>query len=262
MRTLNRFVAAFAFTAWGVTQAQVTQTVVDIPSRPGVTQRVLFMSPPEPRAALILFAGGHGGLQMAADGSLQWGQGHFLVRNRQMFAEAGFAVAVIDAPSDKQVSPFLHGHRQKPEHTADIKAVVSWSRDRVKKPVWLVGTSRGTQSVAYLANTLTGDDAPDGIVLTATILKDDKGRSVPAMPVDRIKVPVLVVHHEDDACDYCSFELVPELMRKMTGTPKTGLLTFKGGKNVGDPCEPLSHHGFNGIDREVVAQTARWILGQ
>jgi len=39
-------------TAW----AQVTQRVVDIPTRPGVTQRVVLLSPDNPKLAVILFA--------------------------------------------------------------------------------------------------------------------------------------------------------------------------------------------------------------
>ena len=49
--------------------AQTTQSVVDIPTRPGITQRVLVISPPHPKAAVVLLAGGHGGLQMSADSS-------------------------------------------------------------------------------------------------------------------------------------------------------------------------------------------------
>jgi hypothetical protein len=59
--------------------AQATQQVVDIATRPGVTQRMLVLSPPQPKAAVVLLAGGHGGLQMASDGSMKWGAGNFLV---------------------------------------------------------------------------------------------------------------------------------------------------------------------------------------
>ena len=56
-------------------------------------------------------------------------------------------------------------------------------------PVWLVGTSRGTESAAYAATLLTGHDGPDGIVLTSTILTDTKEFSVPSSELDRIKIP-------------------------------------------------------------------------
>jgi dienelactone hydrolase len=243
-------------------QAQIQQKVVDIPTRAGVTQRLIVISPPEPRAAVVLFAGGHGGLQVFPNGSMKSGEGNFLVRTRQLFAAQGLFVAVVDAPSDRQKPPFLQGHRQRPEHAADIKAVISWLRETTKVPVWLVGTSRGTQSVAYLATELNGAEGPDGIVLTSTVVIDDRGRPVPAMPLEKIRVPVLLVHHEQDGCASCPFAGVATLMGKLTGSPRTHLLAFKGGESTGDPCEAFAHHGFNGIEPQVVKQIADWVLAR
>ncbi|MES2509101.1 MAG: hypothetical protein V4625_04185 [Pseudomonadota bacterium] len=111
--------------------AQGTSKVVDIPTRAGVTQRFIYLTPAAaPKGSVILMAGGHGGLQIYAGGSLGWGNGNFLVRTRQQFADAGFAVAVVDAPSDRQKPPFLNGFRQTPEHAADIKAVIAWLKQQ------------------------------------------------------------------------------------------------------------------------------------
>jgi pimeloyl-ACP methyl ester carboxylesterase len=242
--------------------AQTAQKVVDIATRPGVTQRMLVLSPPNPKAAVVLLAGGHGGLQIYPNGSMQWGEGNFLVRTRQSFADQGLLVVVLDAPSDRQRPPFLGGFRQTPEHTADVKAVIAWLRESAKVPIWLVGTSRGTQSAAYVATQLAGADGPDGVVLTSTILSDDNGRPVPAMPLEKIRVPVLVVHHEQDGCRLCAFAEIPALMAKLGTAPKRQLLTFKGGTSRGDPCEAFAYHGFNGLEGEVVPQIAAWITAQ
>ena len=240
--------------------AQTTQKVVDIPTRPSVTLRVIVLSPPEPKATVVLFAGGHGGLRVFSGGSMAWGEGNFLIRTRQMFADQGLMVVVIDAPSDRQFSPYLDDFRQKPEHAADIKAVIAWLRQSAQIPVWLIGTSRGTQSVGFVATELSGSDAPDGIVLSSTILTDDKGRPVPGMALDKIRVPVLVVHHEQDGCRLCSFLEVPKLMAKLVNAPRSKVLAFNGGVSQGDPCGAFSHHGFNGLESEVVRQTAAWML--
>ncbi len=248
----------FATYAYG----QIVQKVVDIPTRPGVSQRMVVLSPQNPKAAVILFAGGHGGLQIFPNGSFKWGEDNFVVRTRQLFADQSLFVVVVDAPSDRQSPPYLSGFRQRPEHVADIKAVIAWVREQAKVPVWLVGTSRGTQSAAYVATELDGSEGPDGLVLSSTILTDDKGRPVPAMPLGKLRIPVLVVHHEQDGCGYCSFSDVPSLMEKLGSAPKKQLLTFKDGQNRGDPCESFAYHGFNGLEREVVAQTATWILAK
>ncbi|WP_198088200.1 alpha/beta hydrolase [Variovorax sp. E3] len=266
-RAARCWIAGFlmALAAHGPAQAQTTQQVVDIPTRPGVTQRVLVLSPPDPKAAVILLAGGHGGLQIFPNGSFAWGAGNFLVRTRQSFADQGLMVAVIDAPSDRQSPPYLSGFRQKPEHAADLKAVIAWMREQAKVPVWLVGTSRGTQSAAYVATELSGPqgpDGPDGIVLTSTILADRGGRPVPAMPLENIRIPVLVVHHEQDGCALCAYAKVPELMGKLGNSSRKELLSFTGGQSRGDPCEAMAYHGFNGLELEVVPRIASWILGK
>lgn len=253
-------------TVAGNAQAQSTPRVVDIPTRPGITQRFVYIPPVNsttpnsaPKASVILFAGGHGGLQINDNGGFTRG-GNFLVRTRQQFADAGFAVTVIDAPSDKQSPPFLAGNRQTPEHTADVLAVIAWLRQQAPVPVWLVGTSRGTQSAAYIATEAApAQGGPDGLVLTSTMLTDNTGRAVPKMPLEKLTIPVLVVHHEQDGCKLCAFSDMPQLMNKLAKTPKAELLTFTGGQSRGDPCEAMAYHGYNGIEAEVVGKISRWM---
>ena len=242
--------------------AQAEHRVVDIPTRLGVTQRMLVLSAADPEATVILFAGGHGGLQISDSGSFKWGSRNFLVRSRQLFTEQRLKVVVVDAPSDRQTAPFLAGFRQKSEHVVDIGAVIAWARQQAKIPVWLIGTSRGTQSAAFAATELGRTEGADGLVLTSTVLSDDKGRPVPAMAVDKLRIPVLVVHHELDGCRLCSFREIPALMSKLGDAPRKHLLSFTGGEDRGDPCEAAGYHGFNGIEREVVAQIAQWILAR
>ena len=262
---MKRLLAFCCFTVliglYQSTLAQVSQKVVDIPTRPGVTQRFVYLAPESPKAAVILFAGGHGGLQILPNASFKWGEGNFLVRTRQLFAKQGLSVAVVDAPSDRQAAPFLGGFRQKPEHVADIKAVIAWLKQQANVPVWLVGTSMGTQSAAFIATQLgPGDGGPDGLVLTSTILSIDVGRPVPAMPLQNVAIPVLVVHHEKDGCKLCAYSEIPRLMEKLSSTPRKELVTFKGGENCGDPCEAFAYHGFNGLEKDVVAKIAEWII--
>ena len=246
---------AFASQLW----AQ-TPRVVDIPTRPSVTQRLLVLEPDNPKAAVVLFAGGHGGLQLSSEGIPKWGEGNFLVRTRQLFASKGLMVAVADAPSDRQKPPYLGGFRQTPEHVADIKAVIAWLKQQSNILVWLVGTSRGTQSAAFLATQLApADGGPDGVVLSSTILTDARSRPVPKMPLGRIQVPALIVHHKQDGCELCKYDDLPLLMDKLTAVPRKELLTFEGGKTQGDPCEAMAYHGFNGIEQDVVTKVAEWI---
>ena len=240
--------------------AETTQRVVDIPTRPGVSQRFLLLTPENTKAAVILFAGGHGGLEIKDDGTLGWGNGNFLVRSRDLFANQDLVVAVIDKPSDKKN---LSGQRETADHVADVGAVIRWLHTETRLPVWLIGTSRGTQSAAFVASALDGKmDGPDGIVLTSTILTDTRETAVLEMPIEKIHVPVLVVHHEKDGCSHCNFSDVPTLMEKLTSTSRKALLSFSGGNSKGDPCEAKAYHGYNGLENSVVEKIAGWMNEQ
>ena len=257
---LGVLVVSFATLATPGARAQTTTRVVDIPTRPGITLRALVLSPAEPKAAVILLAGGHGGLQISPDGSMGWGAGNFLVRTREEFSSQRLLVAVIDAPSDRQSYPYLTSHlRQHADHAVDLKAAMAWVRATANIPVWLVGTSMGTLSAAYGAIELQGAGGPDGIVLTSSILALRSGRPVPAMALDRIRVPVLVIHHRHDQCRSCLFSELPAMTAKLVNSTRLGVVPFEGGLSEGDPCEARAYHGYNGIETEVVKRIAEWI---
>ena len=233
--------------------------VVDIPTRPGVTQRFVYRPAAEAKASAILFAGGHGGLQLDASGSQRGLRNNFLVRSARLFVAQGISVALIDAPSDRQSEPFLFGFRESAQHATDVQAVIAWLKAQNAVPVWLGGTSRGTQSAAATAVAIKSG-GPDGIVLTSTILADRRGTPVPDMAVDTLTMPVLVVHHEQDGCRACAFSDVPRLMSRLASAPRKELISFRGGNNVGDPCEALAYHGYNGLESEVVGRISAWML--
>ena len=259
---MKRWLGVVFLAVLAVSDGGCSGAVFDVPTRPGIVERVLVLTPANPKAVVLLFAGGHGGLDIRQNGSFMWGAPNFLVRSRDLFVSQGLTVVVVDAPSDHQNFPYLSGFRQTPEHFADIRAPISWARHRqVDVPVWLVGTSSGTGSVAFAATELSGTaDAPDGIVLTSTILIEGLGPPpVPAMALARITVPTLVVHHRLDGCQYCPYRDVPGLLDRLTAAPRKELITAEGGTSRGDPCEALAYHGFNGIEGEVVGKITKWI---
>lgn len=242
------------------TATAATREVIDLPTRPGVTERFIFMPAEQPRAAVILFAGGHGGLQIDTDGGMAWGRGNFLVRTAPLFVARHLSAAIVDAPSDQGSPYFLAHFRQTPEHATDIAAVIAWLKAKTGLPVWLVGTSRGTESVAYAATHLPSG-GPDGIVLTSTILRNNRGPSVPDLALDTLKIPALVVHHKQDGCRLCRYSDMPSLMSRLDPVPRHALITVEGGVSVGNPCETRAYHGYNGIEAEVVGRIAAWMAG-
>jgi pimeloyl-ACP methyl ester carboxylesterase len=235
--------------------------VIDLPTRPGVKERMLVIEPDQPSAVLLLMTGGSGHIGINDNGSMR-NEGNFLVRSRALFVQRGYSVVLLDVPSDHDRPPYLREtFRESDEHAADVGAAIAWARGKWGLPVWLVGTSRGTQSAAYAGTVLTGASAPDGLVLSSTILA--AGRLPAAPPVqqlalEKLHIPVLVVHHEQDQCQVTPPSLLPALMSKLP--PATSkLLTYQGGRSVGNACEAFAFHGYNGIEDKVVADIAAFV---
>ena len=78
------------------------------------------------------------------------------------------------------------------EHHSDIRAAVDFLVSEGACEVFLIGTSRGTLSVAYLATVMTHANV-EGYVLTASL--EDV-----VFHTEKIKRPVLMAHHADDEC--------------------------------------------------------------
>jgi pimeloyl-ACP methyl ester carboxylesterase len=252
-------VAALLLLAWNGS-ASAGEELIQLPTRPGVTQPFWVMTPPgKPVASVILFTGGPGILGSAHRPFLK--NGNFLIRSRDKFAAAGFLVASVDVPSDHQEG--LENFRTTAEHAQDIATVIAYLRQKAPVPVWLIGTSMGTFSGANGAARLrTG--GPDGLVLTSSIVGQNR-RFAPVdamVDVDQIAIPTLVVHHKEDACPLCPFSLVPAFLERFKRAPRKQLIAVSGGDPpLSDPCEAMSRHGYLGIEEEVVGDIARWIKG-
>lgn len=239
------------------------EKLVTLKTRPGIEQKYLLIKPDKPVASVILFAGGKGALglyEVAGDVEMNWGEGNFLVRTRDMFAEQGLMVAVVDAPSDQQSKKgMLGGFRNSEEHVTDIDAVIKDLRSRLNIPVWLVGTSRGTESSANIA--IHSKQHPDGLVLTSSMsVENAKGTAVTEMALDKVTVPTLLVAHTRDACKKTPPEGAEEIKNMLTNASKVEVKMFSGGDEpLSKPCKAKSYHGFLGIESEVVKYIADFI---
>jgi len=231
------------------------EPVRHLPTRPGVTEPVVLVRPVgTPAASVILFTGGRGALGLdRAPGRLGPRASNFLVRTRQLFADRGLLVAVVDVPSDR-AGQALVGFRTTDEHAADVRALIALLRAEAPVPVWLVGTSMGSVSAANAAARLT-EAGPDGVVLTSSVMgrSPDMGESLQDVALDRIRVPVLLVHHRDDGCQWSRYADTSWAMRRLSAAPKRELLSFSGGDTPQSrPCDPLAPHGYFGIETAVV----------
>ena len=250
---------AFAFLAAFASAGAAAQEIVTLPTRAGVTQSfvILGMEGHQPEAVALLYVGAGGHISLRREeGEAKFSARNFLPRSSAEFTRNGLLPVVMDAPSD-QVE-LTEGYRMSAEQTVDARAVVKELKQRYPTlPVYLVGTSRGTISAAYLGRDL-GDEVA-GVVLTSTMFgSSNPRRQAPTLrgfDYARIKARLLFVHHREDACEHTPYASAARL------APRYALVSVKGGKPAeSGPCEPFSAHGYFGKEAETVGAIAAWIL--
>jgi pimeloyl-ACP methyl ester carboxylesterase len=213
---------------------------------------------------LILFAGGDGALGLTGASSMKSLAANFLVRSRDMFVAHGFAVAVVDTPSDRKSG--MNGvFRMSAAHATDVEAVAADLKKRFGAPVWLVGTSMGTFSAAGAAIAAKGID---GLVLTSSITQSRPdwkiARShrdgVASMRLAQIAVPTLIVSHRHDGCELTPAAGAQKLRRRLTRAKKVEVAILEGGaRPASEPCQAKSQHGYYGIETQAVDAIAKFI---
>jgi hypothetical protein len=251
--------------------------VVTIETRGGTTTRYALAYPqPAPaqggRAALVLLVGGGGHLNLDDKGCARALTGNSLVRSLPHFHGAGFVTALVDAPSDHPGEDGLAGFRVTAEHASDLGKVIADVRARASTPVWLVGTSRGAISAVNAAARLSGPSAPDGLVLTSALMSGFHGSQKPwlahtvfDLPLEAIRLPILVVGHAEDKCIRSPANLMDKITARTNGAREQVFTVTGGPGRPGRPsidaCEGRAPHGFVEQEAEVAAGIARFIGG-
>jgi hypothetical protein len=263
--------------------AQVATTQVTPPMtvrvQSGVTVKYLpseSTTGAKPSAAVILFAGGNGRLNLQPDGAISTGLSkNFLVRSRSKFAQKGLFVAVVDTANQVPISGNV---RLSAQYAADMGLVIQDVRSHLTAggKVWLVGTSSGTISAASIAARLPHrsptlpdlDKAnlrrPDGIVLTSTqtrLVAGLCGRTVFNANLAAIDVPALIVSHRSDTCKCSPPSYTDRLMSALKRAPSKQLILLTGGSSPQgtDSCQGFTPHGFFGVEDAAVDAAAKWI---
>ena len=220
--------AAFALLLFAMGAAHADETV-----NVGGAGAVL-LRPAAPHGSVILMPGGNGYIGVVPGGVITRLKGNQLVRTREAYKAHGLAVLVIDA-------------------NADLAAAVEYMA-RIKRPVTVIATSRGTLRAAQ---GIAAGARPDALVLTSGFLTDESGSSqnVARILGSPAKLPrTLVIEHRNDTCRFTQPAGVEPFIRWAHG--KARVAWVDGGSSVGNPCEARAHHGFNGLDGRVVSLAA------
>ncbi len=219
---------------------------------------------------LVLLPGGGGFLDLDDAGCARSLKGNYLVRSIALFNNAGFITALVDAPSDHHSEDGLAGFRQSLQHADDLGRIIADLRTRTKAPVWVLGTSRGTISAVNAVTNLSGRSAPDGVILTSALMSGQNSARKPwvsqtvfDLPLETIKIPLLIVGHKEDSCVRSPAGLMNDIIDRTKGV-RQQVVTVTGGPAASGPisaaaCEGRSPHGFIEQEKEIVEGIARFI---
>ena len=232
------------------------QEIVSVPSRQGVTQAFFIAGKGERKAQAValLYVGGGGSIKLRLeDGRPKFGANNFLPRSRADFIRNGVVPVVMDAPSD-QLGGLTEYYRVSEQQSEDARAVLAALKKRFPGlPVFIVGTSKGTVTAAYVGRALGGDIA--GVVLTSSLLTPPRGATLVGFDYASVKAPLLFVHHREDSCEATPYAEAHRLSARYP------LISVRGGKpSESGPCEPYAPHGFYGKEAETVDAITAWML--
>jgi hypothetical protein len=196
--------------------------------------RAVLIKPNAPRASVILMPGGNGAIAAGDHGEINALKFNQLVRTRKAYAARGLAVLVVDAGTP-------------------LDAAVHYMA-AIKRPVTVIGTSRGTLRAA---EGIARGARPDALVLTSGFLSAESGSGQNVMSIlgSPASLPrTLVIHHSQDGCKFTLPAGVDPFVKWSAGRARA--VWVSGGINEGDACEARAHHGFNGLDGQIVGIAA------
>ena len=226
--------------------------VVDIPHQEDAPTRTLLIKASNPKALVLLFSGGGGWLRLQNDGSTK--SRHTFVRSLNLWSQYQIDAVLVDTPYD--LGDLRRGNlRERQDHMDRVGEVVSYYKNKTGLPIWIFGHSMGTSTATYFANQ-SSDQSKQlaGIIIAGTIRT--------ASLNDSFTLPVLGIHHLEDACLGTPVSATKRIIDGRPAKFISKLEMIEGGVSEGNVCESFAYHGFNQTEPELIKRVAQFILSQ
>jgi hypothetical protein len=185
-----------------------------------------------------LLTGGDGRLNVMAGARFTEGADNVLIRNRDALVNGGYDVLLVELGTNLAAA-------------TDYMA-------KLKRPVVVVATSKGTQRAA---EGLAQGARPDKLVLSSGFLSEASGPadSVASLLKSPALLPsTLVIHHRDDRCRWTNPAGVAPF--QAWGGGRVEVVWMSGGNDDSEnPCRFSAHHGFAGQDKTFVSHILQFI---
>lgn len=229
---------------------EIFSQVLDIPHSDEKPTRTLFIQAQQPKALVLLYPGGGGQLHIRGDGQIR--SRHTFVRSVDQWAQYQIDAVLVDTPYD--LGDLKRGDmRGQKDHLQRVEETLAFYRSRTKLPIWIFGHSMGTSTASNFVNrspqiaSLLSGIIVAGTVRTAT-LNDD------------VTLPVLAIHHRDDACAGTPIASSRNIIKGRREHLVSHLEIIEGGVSEGNVCESFAYHGFNQTEDELIKRAAQFIL--
>lgn len=224
--------------------------VFDVPHAGDAPTRTLLIPVKNPKAVVLLFAGGGGMLRLKEDGSTK--NQHTFVRSTSLWSEYQIDAVLVDTPYD--LGDLKRGDRRdRDDHLSRVSEVIEFYKKKFNLPLWMFGHSMGTSTVSNFANQIKTKSLA-GIIIAGTVRT--------ASLNDDVQLPVLAIHHINDQCLGTPFSASENIISSRSKNTISRLEIIEGGISEGNVCDSFAYHGFNQTELELVKRAAQFILSQ
>lgn len=243
---------------WAIAEViPVTPTYQGLFASSDPTMTFLF-STSEAKATLVFIPGGEGRVGLKPDWTAEHGyfsKYHFNLALRSLGdsrqSSGRFNVVIFDSPVELPTPNHWSPMRTGSEHLSRVEDVVRHYRNTLGKPVWLMGHSMGSISVTEFYKRLQ-DNKNENLVAGLIISGGENGTS---FNYATTRLPVLILHHENDECVGNTPAHARKLHEKLseTGNQAAELAFIKTGArtpNNNNPCRS-GYHMYYGAGDDV-----------
>jgi hypothetical protein len=229
--------------------------IIQVPGPYGETTTA-YWSSPNSKAVLIFLPGGDGNFNIASRNPVKpsWVLSKLYDASQK---SPGLDLVFVDSPYSLGMRGGNIAPRFSKEHLSRMLSVIQFYKEKTGGPIYLIGHSNGTISEAEFLN-----QSPDNQKLLAGIIFSGSRNET---SVDGpLNIPVLVLHHEDDAngrwTSYSNAENLYKKIKALNGGP-TQFSAVHGGEAGGDPSTS-GHHMYEGSFDEAANNIWSFIFKQ
>ena len=213
--------------------------IIQIPSPYGNTTTAYWPCP-DSKAILIFLPGGDGSFNIGSKNPKTPSWVLSKLYDASQFSP-GLDLVFLDSPYSLGWQGGNIAPRYTKDHLSRMLSVIQFYKDKTSKPLYLIGHSNGAVSLSAFLN-----QSPENQKLLAGVIfsgsRNETNLDGP------LSIPILLLHHEDDAnVRWTSYWQAERLYKKIkaVNSATTEFSTVHGGESGGDPSTS-GHHMYQG----------------